>query len=492
MSYISSHSEGSYNERKPLFANLDAMKENVKRTLFRREYNVTDFYKDHGCCQAIARHPAFDGVALAVIMLYIIWIGFDTDFRKETFLIDAHPVFQVGEHTFTLYFTCEVLIRFGAFRIKRDCLSDPWFVCDSLLVFLMVLETWVINVLVIFSANDNSRSNAFVTNAWVFQFSRLLRLTRMVRMAKLVSAMPELMILIKGMAAAARSVFFTLLLLLLLLYVFGIAFRQILEKDPVGRRFFNSVPGSMHTLWLYAALNDEITTLMSEISEASIGCVLLLDVFILISTLTVMNMLVGVLCQVVGAVSASEKEELSMNHVRNKVKRIFDQLDSRGDEMDTSMITQDQFEQMVRSPEAIQAIQNLGVDVVQMVDMADHFFAIPDGEMEYRKELSFPEFMDAVVQLRGSNYASVKDLVNMRNYLSKQLSGSVEILSEKVFEAARMQAQRRPSVARESDCFRNRMDGDARSQRRSRSEALSRESQAALKEMVSKLEGDVI
>ena len=39
--------------------------------------------------------------------------------------------------------------------------------------------------------------------------------------------MPELMILIKGLMVAARSVFFTLVLLLLVTYVFSIAITQL-------------------------------------------------------------------------------------------------------------------------------------------------------------------------------------------------------------------------------------------------------------------------
>merc|ERR1712178_562592 len=38
------------------------------------------------------------------------------------------------------------------------------------------------------------------------------------------------------------------------------------------------------------------------------------------------------------------------------------------------------------------------------------------------REISFGEFLDAVIQLRGSNKATVKDLVNLRNFISKQLA----------------------------------------------------------------------
>jgi len=237
------------------------------------------------------------------------------------------------------------------------------------------------------------------------------------RMVRLVNATPELLILVKGMVAAARSVFFTLVLLFVLLYMFGVAFTLLLEKEAVGNRLFNSVTKSMHTLWLYGALTDEITHLMRDVGSADAGlvCVILLDVFLLVSALTVMNMLVGVLCEVVSAVATSEKEELSLALVRSKVERIFHDMgwdkdakkdaelrrsDSGSKDYDHDdqhgMVSREQFQKILENREAARAIQDLGVDVVQMVDMEDVFFASEDDFGTIRKELSFAEFMDAV------------------------------------------------------------------------------------------------
>jgi len=248
----------------------------------------------------------------------------------------------------------------------------------------------------------------------------------MARMARLVRAMPELVILIKGMAAAARSVFFTLALLIVLLYVFAIAFTQLLSKEPVGELHFSSVLKSMHTLWLYGALCDEITHLMSDLERAGIGPVLLLDAFILASALTVMNMLVGVLCEVVSAVATAEKEEQALGLVRRKMQEVFHELGMDSVLQGEAMITPQHFTEIVKNQEAARAMRNLGVDVLQMVDMADTFFADTDECGRYKEELTFGEFLDAVVQLRGTNYATVKDLVNLKNYISKQLASSQE------------------------------------------------------------------
>ena len=58
---------------------------------------------------------------------------------------------------------------------------------------------------------------------------------RLGRIARLLRAVPEVVTLLKGIAAAIRSVFFTLLLLLVLLFVFGVIFKtQAKEAGGAG------------------------------------------------------------------------------------------------------------------------------------------------------------------------------------------------------------------------------------------------------------------
>merc|ERR1719499_2105203 len=82
-------------------------------------------------------------------------------------------------------------------------------------------------------------------NASILRIFRLLRLSRMARMLR---SMPELMILIKGMVAASRSVFFTMCLLVLVLYIFAIIMRQLSDGTKAGYFYYNSILGSMYSL----------------------------------------------------------------------------------------------------------------------------------------------------------------------------------------------------------------------------------------------------
>merc|ERR1719162_2687235 len=84
------------------------------------------------------------------------------------------------------------------------------------------------------------------------------------------------------------------------------------------------------------------------------------------------------------------------------------------------MISKEEFQRIIENKEAARAIQDLGVDVLQMVDMADTLFASEEDSTDF-KQLTFGEFMEAVVQMRGTNFSTVKDLVNLQKGLSKKM-----------------------------------------------------------------------
>merc|ERR1719433_812297 len=100
------------------------------------------FYKKTGFCQIVARSQLFESITLSVIAFNAIWMSIDIDLNDAVTLTGAHPVFQIVEHFFCMYFTFEWTIRFGAFHRKRNGMRDSWFVFDSFMVFMMVSETW--------------------------------------------------------------------------------------------------------------------------------------------------------------------------------------------------------------------------------------------------------------------------------------------------------------------------------------------------------------
>merc|ERR1712050_212633 len=124
-----------------------------------------------------------------------------------------------------------------------------------------------------------------------------------------------------------------------------------------------------------------------------------------------MNMLVGILCEVVSVVSAVEKEEVLINYVKGELQDMIQAagLDTNGD----NRISKAEFEQLLDNREAARALQEVGVDVVGLIDFTDFIFT--GG-----RDMTFCDFMDMVLQLRGSNTATVKDIVDLRKMMSTQ------------------------------------------------------------------------
>lgn len=397
---------------RPIFADAEAMKERLRQNMCQPQYDVMDFYKTTGMCQRIARHQVFHNITLAVIFGNALWIWLETDYNPSPQLNYSPWYFQVGEHAFCSYFVFEWAARFGAFKYKRNCLKDPWFLFDSCMLASMVFETWVVtSVLVFLETKTNFGSPAII------KLLRLLRLSRMARLARLMRAMPELLILVKGMMAAVRSVFFTLLLLVIVLYIFGIAFTQLLKDRTDGLDDgFTTVPFAMHTLLLHGTLGDQMTATVEQLGQVSGSLIVLFYLFVLISALTVLNMLIGVLCEVVNAVAATEREELTVTYVKSKLQET---LIKGGLDLDNDgVISREEFVQILDNTHAARTLSDVGVDVFNLVDLQDFIFEEDDESGQLcEKRLTFAEFMQVVLQLRGSNQATVKDVVDLRKFV---------------------------------------------------------------------------
>jgi len=73
------------------------------------------------------------------------------------------------------------------------------------------------------------------------------------------------------------------------------------------------------------------------------------------------------------------------------------------------MISHKEFMLILDTDTAIEALNEVGVDPIGLVDCMDLFF-IKEGE---HVELEFDKFMELVLDLRGTNTATVKDMMHL-------------------------------------------------------------------------------
>jgi hypothetical protein len=401
------------------FSNTEAMKQKVRKAKSdeKSAYNVHDMYHDTGFFQRIARHNNFENATLGVIVINALWISVDTDRNTADNITKAHPIFITADVMFFAYFLFELIIRFAAFKKKSSCLRDGWFVFDSTLVTLYAFDPFVIGLMAATSGGDGMDLPTAVL--------RLFRLARLSRLVRMLRSLPELMIMIKGMLTAAASVGYTLGLLMLITYVFAIALRNLVpegdaeDEENIKTVYLSSVPEAMHNLIIFACFLDELASYAIPFKEQSTACFCLMWVYIAVASLTVMNMLIGVLCEVISAVAEEEKESMMVDKVNEKFTAIIDNLDKDHD----GILSWEEFMQILEIPAALTALESVGVDAEAMVDIAeDYFFDIGPTGVSEPVAVSFEEFMQLLLDLRGGQQSTIKDLMAMGKCLSKKFS----------------------------------------------------------------------
>jgi hypothetical protein len=283
----------------------------------------------------------------------------------------------------------------------------------------MIVETWVLPI-----ALGGAKLPVDV------QFLRLLRLLRLARMVRLLRSLPELFALVKATGAAVRSVSTVMVLLTLLLYVFAILFRMMLGSIPgTMNERFGSIPMAMTTLFFRGTLGDSVEGVFHEIwyvarTETGIAYIFMgaFFLFVFLSMFTVLNMLIGILCEVVAAISASSREEVLVDTVRETLLSVLQQFDEDGN----NCVSKDEFELLMKDPGAVDALASLDIDVSQFTKLAAFLFE--EDEDGQSAELPFKEFMKRCLEMRSTNTARVLDLHQM----SKSISGEIQELQRVV------------------------------------------------------------
>jgi len=330
-----------------------------------------------------------------------------------------------------VYFTIEVVIRSLAFRSYRDCIVDAWFLFDLTLVIFMVLETWVLPLIDLASGGSNA-GGGILSN---FSSFRLLRLLRLTRMARLMRFFPELMTLVKGMVRAMQSVVFILLFMVVVTYVFAIVFTTQLgqwdyvppadAEDPTAQELFGDMGSSMLNLFLYGVLADNLTTALTEIQKESLALMWAFIVFMVISGMTLLNMLIGVLCQVIEDSSREEAETRQLDELKVCLVEAFTAIDESND----GLISKEEWATIATNKRVQAALLKLGVEESMMEERLDQMQESLFGrrsnapgeegaqqEEDDRKDgLSFDEFVDQVIDLRMDTPAGALDVEMLKS-----------------------------------------------------------------------------
>jgi hypothetical protein len=248
-------------------------------------------------------------------------------------------------------------------------------------------------------------------------------------------AVPEMMVIIKGMVASTRSVCCTGILLVLVLYTFCILFTDAFhEKDctelaltsgttgpdicnaadidaaaegeePEISALFGTMGKSAFTLFIMGTVLDDVTVATTAIRlQKNIWMLAAFIIFILISSFMMLNMLIGVLVEVVGATKEGEDAASVETNVREAIAQIFDSMDKDSNKE----ISRGEFLNMRKDPKVMAALSDLDI-------RSSHFHLY--AELFFRKEestgqipsLSYDRLVSMILRLRPGSFVSALD-----------------------------------------------------------------------------------
>eukprot|EP00746_Dinoflagellata_sp_MGD_P018117 gnl/MRDRNA2_/MRDRNA2_141993_c0_seq1.p1 gnl/MRDRNA2_/MRDRNA2_141993_c0~~gnl/MRDRNA2_/MRDRNA2_141993_c0_seq1.p1 ORF type:complete len:607 (-),score=114.84 gnl/MRDRNA2_/MRDRNA2_141993_c0_seq1:61-1881(-) len=336
----------------------------------------------------IFQHPVFDNSVLVVIISNAIWIGVDVDWNHEGSVIPK-MVFRMGENIFTFLFSVEIVIHILAYYRRLDFFWGDrkmriwnWF--DTILVVIMVCENWALPLVL----GSNSGVAALSS----------LRLLRLLRISRIFRIIPELGMMVKSMLGAVRGVSSTFLLAIAIMYVFAIVLttwaKTVNTKCLDGICFmdyFGTLGKSLLTL-MQVLVYDDTFEIIRPVMTVDLFYGFILIFFILVASFTVLNMLIGVICDVVSSTTAGEREKL----LKARVEDLFHQIDADG----SGTVSSTEFE----NKETLRDLEKLGIQKELLENAFDVLDVDGDNDLEAKefirmifKLLHPPETQDVLV-----------------------------------------------------------------------------------------------
>ena len=241
-------------------------------------------------CKSIVNSKSFQRLIIFTILLAGIVVGIQT---FKVFASENVVILDILDSIILGIFVIEAVIKILAEGNRPlNYFKNPWNVFDFIIVAACLLEP------IIHVGGD---------------FLPVLRLARILRVLRLVSAIPKLQLLVSCLLRSLPSMFYVSILLFLLFYIYGtMAVFLYSENDPI---HFRNLQTSILSLFRVVTLEDWTDIMYINMygsdhygynandlakwapisSPAPLGAALFFVSFVLIGTMIVLNLVIGVI-----------------------------------------------------------------------------------------------------------------------------------------------------------------------------------------------------
>lgn len=170
---------------------------------------------------------------------------------------------------------------------------------------------------------------------------------------------------------------------------------------------FDSVPSALSLLLLDSLFPDQsqlVKDLYSEKPYLGILCFF----FFFLTSFTIMNMVVGVMCEVIAGVAKERDENLLYEQLSSKLQEVCDDIDTNGD----GFISAEELAHIFDHEATLELLEKIGVDVYALIDDIGSVFEHRKGSPE---GLRFDTFADVLWQYRPTLASSIRCVSSFRS-----------------------------------------------------------------------------
>lgn len=300
-------------------------------------------------------------------------------------------IWIVFDYVFTIIFAGEMVIKIIALR--SGYFRDRWNCFDCVLAWLGMFDTFVLPY--VFRTDAMSQITII----------RVFRLLRLMRMVKVLTIQRQLEVVVEGIAASLKSMFWIGLLLCVLIYTCAIFCVVVIGRadyddyDFDNQEFFGSIWRAMLSLFNMALLT-EWAQVIRPIFDNQPACIPIFVVFVIFTTFGILNVIIGVIVERTNEVAVRirqgdvEKQKLQQMKVVRKLSEVMFELDVNNDQW----LSED--EMMNASGNATFHDMLAEIELPKGFSLADLYLML---DQNVDRRLTEHEFVDGMYRLINSN-----------------------------------------------------------------------------------------
>jgi voltage-gated sodium channel len=232
---------------------------------------------------ALRHNRIFEMVVITVIIISALEIGAKTFPLSDTALL----ITMIMDRAITIFFLCEIIIRFIAEPRKKDFLKSGWNIFDTLVVVISLVPV-----------NES-------------EMALLARLIRVFRVLRMISIIPELRLLINSLLKAMPKMGYVVLLMFIIFYIYAAMGSYLFA--PINEVLWGNIAIAMLTLFRVMTFEDW-TDIMYETQEVYGFSWIYYMTFIFLTAFAFLNMVIGIVINVMEQEQREIREEEAAAH----------------------------------------------------------------------------------------------------------------------------------------------------------------------------------